>query len=139
MASSSHSVELRSEPDAVWAFVSAMASTPRWRTTVETVDAPPELEVGTRMAATTRVFGKRWRWTIEITALEPPRHLAYRTTGIATIDVAYRIDPMPDGGSRFTFTGSSSSRLAVFAKPTLDREARAALANLRSILDGSVA
>lgn len=136
MPSSAHSIELRSAPANVWAFVSDISSTPRWRTTVESVEAPSHLDVGTRMPATTRVFGKRWRWTIEITAIEAPRRLAYRTTGVATIDVEYVVDAGPDGGSRFTFTGSSPSRLAALARRTLDREARTALSNLRAILDG---
>jgi hypothetical protein len=134
---STHSIELRAAPDDVWAFVSDLRSTPRWRTTVEAVDAPADVSLGTKMAATTKVFGKRWRWTIEVTAYEPPRRLAYRTSGLTTIDVAYAIDPVPDSGSRFTFTGASASKLAPLARRTLDREARKALANLRAILDGS--
>ena len=136
MTVSTHSIELRAAPAEVWAFVADLGSTPRWRTTVERVDAPVDVELGTQMPATTKVFGKRWRWTIEITAMEPPRRLAYRTSGLTTIDVEYTIEPLPAGGSRFTFTGSSGSRLAPLARPTLDREARKALANLRAILDG---
>ena len=136
MASVTHVIELRTPPSEVWAFVSDLAATPRWRTTVERVDPPPEVAMGTQMPATTRVFGKRWRWTIEITALDPPRRLAYRTTGLATIDVEYLLEPTGDGGTRFRFTGSSPSKLAVIARRTLDREARKALSNLRTILDG---
>jgi uncharacterized protein YndB with AHSA1/START domain len=137
-ASSVHTIDLRAEPADVWAFVSDLASTPRWRTTVEHVEAPPTLAVGTRMPATTRLFGKRWRWTIEVTAVEPRHRLAYRTTGLATIDVEYLLDADPDGagGTRFTFRGSSPSRLSALARPTLDREARHALENLRATLDG---
>ena len=135
MASSTHSIELLTGPAEVWAFVSDMSLTPRWRTTVESVDAPATLEVGTRMPATTRMFGKRWQWTIEITAIEPPTRLAYRTTGMTTIDVEYVVSPTRHGGSRFKFTGSSPSRLAVLARPTLDREARRSLSNLRTLLD----
>jgi carbon monoxide dehydrogenase subunit G len=136
VTASTHSIELRAAPADVWAFVSDLSSTPRWRTTVESIQAPSHFEVGIRMPATTRVLGMRWRWTIEITSIEPPRRLAYRTTGVATIDVEYVVDARPDGGSRFTFTGSSPSRLAVLARPTLDREARKALSNLQVILDG---
>jgi uncharacterized membrane protein len=136
MASATHAIDLRSAPDEVWAFVSDLVATPRWRTTIESIEAPPHLEVGGRMPATTRVLGKRWRWTVEITSLDPPRRLAYRTTGAATIDVEYVVDARPDGGSRFSFTGSSSSRLSFLVRRTLDREARKALANLRTILDG---
>lgn len=88
------------------------------------------------MAATTKVFGKRWNWTIEITKSEPPRRFAYRTTGLTTIDVEYLVEAGSAGGTRFTFTGSSPSKLAVLARPTLDREARKALSNLRANLDG---
>ena len=103
---------------------------------MESVDAPAVVGLGTRMPATTRVFGRRWRWTIEVTAFEPPRRLSYRTSGLTTIDVTYALEPLDGGGTRFTFVGSSGSRLAVLAKPTLDREARTALANLEAILDG---
>ena len=136
MASSTHSIELLTAPTDVWAFVSDMRLTPRWRTTIEAVDAPAVLEVGTRMSATTRAFGKRWHWTIEVTALEPPRRLAYRTTGMTTIDVEYVVSPTPEGGSQFEFTGASPSRLAVLARRSLDREARKALSTLRGLLDG---
>jgi hypothetical protein len=135
VASSTHSIELFTGPAELWAFVSDMSLTPRWRTTVESVDAPATLEIGTRMPATTRMFGKRWQWTIEITAIEPPTRLAYRTTGMTTIDVEYVVSPTPNGGSRFAFTGASPSKLAVLARHSLDREARTALSNLRTLLD----
>ena len=136
MASSTVAIDLSASPDAVWAFVSDLRATPRWRTTVETVDAPSHVELGTQMPATTRVWGKRWRWQVEVTAFEPPQRIAYRTSGMATVDVEYVLAAGPDGGTRFSFTGSSDSWLAPLMRRTLEREARKALENLRRIVDG---
>lgn len=136
MASSTVTIDLRAAPERVWAFVSDLAATPRWRTTVETVSAPPHIQLGTEMPATTRVWGKRWQWHVEVTAFEPPRLIAYRTSGMATVDVQYLLEAAPDGGTRFSFTGSSNSWLAPLMRRTLEREARHALENLRRIVDG---
>jgi uncharacterized protein YndB with AHSA1/START domain len=135
MASATLSIDLRAAPADVWVFVSDLAATPRWRTTVESVGAPPQVALGTEMPATTKVWGKRWKWQVEVTAYDPPRRIAYRTSGMATVDVEYVLDPTPDGGTHFSFTGASNSWLAPLMRRTLEREARQALENLRAIVD----
>jgi uncharacterized protein YndB with AHSA1/START domain len=136
MASATVTIDLQAPPSKVWEVVSDLATTPRWRTTVESVSAPPHVELGSRMPATTRVWGKRWRWNVEVTAYESPRRIAYRTSGMATVDVEYVLEETPTGGTHFSFTGSSGSWLAPLMRRTLEREARQALENLRGIVDG---
>ena len=92
----------------VWAFVSDLASTPKWRTSVTDVEPGVELAVGNEFGATTKVLGRQWRWRLRLTAVEHEARLAYEVSeGVTDIRVEYRLEPTDAGGCRFTLAGES--------------------------------
>ena len=135
------STEITRSPAAVWAFVTDMPQTPRWRTTVRSVEQPDPLAVGTRFAATTRLLGKTWDWVLEVSALELETRFAYRIVeGVAKMTVEYQLEAT-DSGCRFTMSAESDGdgTLARMLKPiaarTLRRESERHVANLKRLLE----
>ena len=139
----SSSVVIRRSPAEVWDFVSDLAATPQWRTTVTSIEPPVSLEVGQRFSGTTRVIGKTWRWELELTEVEPGERLGYVVVrGVVKPRVVYLLEPHDDG-TRFTLTGAvdqlgiAGRLLAPAAVPALRRETAAHVENLRTILEKS--
>lgn len=125
----------------VWAFVSDLAMTPQWRTTVTSVTPPTELAAGSEFEATTRLLGRGWQWRLRITSVEPERVLSYQTIdGVADIEVEYRL-ARDDAGCHFALAGRSRpsgpvSRLVDRAGAwKLRREIEGQLQNLKRILE----
>ena len=136
-----HTIELPHAPDDVWSLTTDLARTPEWRTTITSIRPPAELRVGERFSGTTRLLGRSWQWTLQITALEPTRRFAYTVVdGVARPSVEYTIEPS-GRGCRFTMTGwiddkNLAARLLIpFALPVLRREAARHLEQLRHLLD----
>jgi hypothetical protein len=118
-----------------------MPQTPRWRTTVRSVEQPDPLAVGTRFAATTRLLGKTWDWVLEVSALELETRFAYRIVeGVAKMTVEYQFEAT-ESGCRFTMSAESDGdgTLARMLKPiaarTLRRESERHVANLKRLLE----
>lgn len=135
------SVEIDRPPDVVWAFVSDLRRWPEWRTTIRSIEPPDELAAGAAFAGTTRLLGRTWTWGLELTAIDPPRHLAYRVTeGVATPTVEYLVEPS-GAGTRFTMSGyiDDMGVVARLLKPvalrSLRRETRAHLGNLKALVE----
>lgn len=137
------STHIRRPVETVWAYVSDLRRTPEWRTTVRSVTPPDAPSVGATCTATTKVLGRRWHWTLEITEWDPPHRLAFRTIrGAAHMATTYVLEPDGDG-CRFTFVGSSSgtdSWLLRLLTPLfvreLTRQARRHVDILRRTLEG---
>jgi uncharacterized membrane protein len=137
----SATVIIRRAPSDVWDFVSHLATTPTWRTTVTSIEPPDTLQVGEQFSATTRLLGRTWRWVLELTELDDGRQLDYVVVqGVVKPYVSYRVEPDPDG-TRFTMTGGINQfglggrLLTRFAHPALRRETAAHLTNLKSLLE----
>lgn len=125
----------------VWAFVSDIGATPRWRTTVRSVTPPERLAVGAEFEATTRVFGRTWSWRIRIAALEIERRLGYEVVdGVADLTVEYLLEAVDDG-CHFTLVGESRPKnmlTRVLDRPAawnLRRETADHLPNLKRIME----
>ena len=143
MADARASIVIDRPVPAVWAVATDLARTPEWRTTVTSVEPPPELASGERFRATTRLLGRRWTWALELTAVDHERRFAYRVVeGFTDLEVAYLLEPKGDG-CRFTMTGTSSSRGVVaravepLAARALRRQLDQQLANLRRLVESS--
>jgi hypothetical protein len=122
-------------------YVSDLAKTPTWRTTVTSIEPPDLLRVGVQFPATTRLLGRTRRWMLEITEFEEGRHLGYVVAqGVVKPHVSYRVEPELDG-TRFTMTGGidrlgpGRRLLTSVAHPALRRETAAHLQNLERILE----
>ncbi len=125
----------------VWDYVTDLPTTPEWRTTVREVTAPSTLAVGQPFAASTRVLGRNWDWTLEVTACEPSTRFAYTVIGgVAPLSVKYRLAAV-DGGCDFTMiaamgaAGVAARALSLIAGPVLRRETAQHLVNLKTRLE----
>lgn len=134
-------VVIRRAPSDVWDFVSDLSRTPRWRTTVKSIEPPITFEVGAQFSATTRLLGTTWQWVLELTEIDQGRHLSYVVVqGVVKPHVSYRVAPHRDG-TQFTMTGGidqfglGGRLLTVFARPALRRETAAHLKNLKGLLE----
>lgn len=137
----SATVVIRRDPGDVWDYVADLAETPRWRTTVTSIEPPDELRVGARFTGTTRLLGRTWRWVLELTTVDTGRELGYAVVrGVVKPRVSYLVEPHPDG-TRFTLTGTlpqpglTGRLLSPLARPALRRETAAHLRNLRRHLE----
>lgn len=137
----SASVIICCAPSEVWDFVSDLARTPEWRTTVTSINPPDTLRPGEQFSGTTRLLGRTWRWVLELTELDERRQLDYVVVqGVVKPYVSYRVEPDPDG-TRFTMTGGidqlrvGGRLLAMFARPALRRETDTHLKNLKGLLE----
>ena len=135
------SVVIARPPEEVWSYVADLARTPEWRTTVQTVEPPEELEVGAEFGATTRVLGRQWRWTLVLDAVEPPTTLSYSVAqGFTDLTVTYRLAPV-EGGCRFSLVAESAADRAIerllepIAGRVLRRQTSRHLENLKAALD----
>ncbi len=134
-------VDIDRPSDAVFAFVTDLARTPEWRTTIRTIDPPAELGVGAPFTGTTRLLGRTWHWTLVVTEFDPPHRFAYRVTdGVATPTVEYLVEPRGTM-TRFTMSGhiDEMNLVARLLKPlalrALRRETRAHLKQLKTLLE----
>ena len=128
----------------VFAFVTDLPATPRWRTSVKEVTPPVEgeLDLGVRFGAATRVLGKRWEWVLEVTAWEPPHRFGYEVVeGSAALAVTYVCEPDGDG-CRFTLRGEGKRPGGLFgavvvpaARRVMTRDMRRHLGNLKALLE----
>jgi uncharacterized membrane protein len=137
----SSTVVIARAPIDVWDYVSDLEKTPTWRTTVTGIEPPAVLEVGERFAGTTRLLGRTWTWSLELTEVEPGRQLGYVVVeGVVKPHVTYLVEPVADD-TRFTMTGGldqfgiAGRLLRPFAVPALRRETKAHLENLKLILE----
>jgi len=109
------SVVLLHDPSVVWAFLTSEVNDVNWRApwvrSVRRLSAGP-VGVGTRYETVYRFFGQLQTVIVEVTELDPPRRMAWRQVDSDTIVSnvgAYDLEPV-DGGTRFTVTGTFTSR-----------------------------
>ena len=143
MIEHAETVVIHRPPHEVWAYVSRLEATPDWRTTVTSVEPPDSLVVGAAFAATTKVLGRTWKWSMRLTEVENGRRLGYVVTkGVVKPHVRYDLEPHEEG-TRFTFTGTVGAMgtagrlLSMVAVPTLRREIATHLGNLKRIVESA--
>lgn len=139
----SSTIVIRRTPDDVWNYVSDLAETPTWRTTVTSIDPPEHLRVGEHFSGTTRVLGRTWPWRMVLTEVDPGRRLGYVVVeGVVKPEVTYLLETDPRG-TRFTMTGAiakfgaAGRLLQPLAVPVLRRETAAHLQNLKACLENA--
>ena len=96
--------------------------------------------VGTRWRGTSKILGRRFEWTTEITEFDRPRRSSSRSIeGKLQFTVTILVEPA-DGGTRFTYRVDVASGLGgVFgrlADPIVERaQARTVRANLDTLAE----
>jgi hypothetical protein len=137
-------IDIDRSPEDVWAFVSDLPKTPRWRPHLGTVRWLDEGKrgVGAKFeTVTTFLFWRNVRIICEITEWEPPHHFRYVVvSGPIRADALWGIRPR-DKGCRFFAAGDivGSSRLAKIsrplARPLFLRQTNADLRRLKEVLE----
>lgn len=103
-------------PGVVWQFLTSEANDVNWRGPwVRSVRAlsPGPVAIGTRYETVYRFFGRLERVVVEITELDPPRHMAWRQVESETVESnvgSYELEAVDGGRTRFTVTGRFTSR-----------------------------
>ena len=142
MASAQRSIVIQRPIDEVFAFVADGANAQRWRSGVLDVEHVAGKGVGeTWRQGVKGPGGRRIAADYEITAWEPPQHLAFRAiAGPVRPTGEYRL-AAEDGGTRLTFslaadvTGWKRFVMAGAVQSTMDAE-MAALDRLKAALEG---
>lgn len=136
------SVFIAQPPAVVFDYVSKAENLPVWDSSVvqaEQVGTEP-VAVGTRAQGTSKILGRRFQWTTELSEFDPPRRATFRSVeGKLTFTVINTVEPA-DGGTQYTYHLEAESGLGgVFgrlADPIVERaQARTVRANLDTLAD----
>ncbi len=137
-----HSVFIAQPPAVVFDYLTKAENLPVWDSSIvqaEQVGTDP-VAVGTRAQGTSKILGRRFQWTSEVTELDPPRQVSYRSVeGKLAFTVTNTCEPA-DGGTQYTFRLEAESGLGgVFgrlADPIVERaQSRTVRANLDTLAD----
>jgi ligand-binding SRPBCC domain-containing protein len=134
------STHISRPPQEVFSFLSKSENIPVWDSSVvhaETVGDGP-VGLGTRATGTSKVLGRKFDWTAEITEFQPPDRFKYSSVdGPLEFTITNTLAP-EDDGTRFTYRIDAASGLGgVFGK-LADRlvetaQARTVRANLETL------
>lgn len=139
------SVFIAKPPQEVYDFLTKAENLPVWDSSIleaEQVEPGPVV-AGTRFRGTSKILGRRFEWTTEVTEAEPPSTLKSRSVdGAMTFEVTNTVQPEGDG-SRVTYKVDAASGLGgVFgrlADPLVEkahgRTVRANLGTLAELLE----
>ncbi len=136
------SVFIARPPQEVFDFIATPANNVVWDSSIvaseQQGDGP--VGVGTRTRGASKILGRHFEWTTEVTQMEPPRLFTLRSVeGTMTFVVTSSFESA-DGGTRFTYRIDADSGLGgVFGKmadPLIQRaQARTVRANLESLAE----
>jgi len=138
------SVFIARPPEEVFEYLAKAENLPEWDSSIlecEQVGAGP-VEVGTRWRGVSKILGRRFDWTVEVTEMEEPTLTASKSVeGKLGFTVRNQF-AAEDGGTRFTYRVNAESGLGgVFGKlgdPLVEkaqrRTVRANLENLAELL-----
>jgi hypothetical protein len=119
----SHTIEISASPDEVWSVLTDTASFPSWNPFMRKLEG--ELTVGAKLLVVIQPPGRR-RSTFRPTVLTvaPARELRWLgrllIPGLFDGEHSLRLEPTPNGGTRFTQTEKFSGILVAPFKGTLD-------------------
>jgi uncharacterized membrane protein len=136
------SVVIARPPEEVFDYLARADNLPVWDSSIvqaEQVGADP-VGVGTRWRGTSKVLGRRFDWTTEITEFDPPRRSSSGSVeGKLHFTVTILLEPS-ERGTRFTYRVDAASGLGgVFgrlADPIVERaQTRTVRANLETLAE----
>jgi uncharacterized membrane protein len=136
------SVVISRPPEEVFDYLAQANNLPVWDSSIvqaEQVGAGP-VGVATRWRGTSKILGRRFEWTTELTEFDRPRHSLSRSVeGKLQFTVTILLEPA-DGGTRFTYRVDAASGLGgIFgrlADPFVERaQARTVRANLETLAE----
>jgi uncharacterized membrane protein len=136
------SVIIAQRPDVVFDYLSKTENLSVWDSSLlqaEQIGTDP-VGVGTRSRGTSKILGRRFEWTTEVTEFDPPRRLSFRSVeGKVNFSVTNVLEPV-DGGTQYTYRVDAESGLGgvfgLLADPIVQRaQARTVRANLGTLAD----
>ena len=136
------SVFIARPPEEVFDYLVEADNLPVWDSSIvhaEQVDADP-VGVGTKWRGTSKILGRRFDWTTEVTEFERPRRTSsHSVEGKLQFSVTTLLEPV-EGGTRYTYRVEAASGLGgVFgrlADPIVERaQARTVRANLETLAE----
>jgi carbon monoxide dehydrogenase subunit G len=146
MTTLTENVTVNRSVEEVWNFISDFENTTRWSRGVlearQTSDGP--LGVGSTLQTVVKAFGRRRTADYLVTEYEPNHAFAFEvTSGPMTSRARFSVEPA-GAGTRLTASGQAEATgfyrlLAPMLVRTLKRHSQDDLANVKRILEGSVA
>lgn len=136
------SVFIPQPPDVVFDYLSKAENLPVWDSSImqaEQIGTDP-VDVGTRSRGTSKILGRQFTWTTEVTEFDPPRRASFRSVeGKLQFVVTNTLEPV-EGGTQYTYRVDAESGLGgVFgrlADPIVQRaQARTVRASLETLAD----
>jgi len=136
------SVFVAQPPDVVFEYVSEARNLPVWDASVveaEQIGTDP-VAVGTRYRGISKILGRRFDWTTEVTEHDAPRRISFRSVeGKLKFVVTNVLEPV-DGGTQYTYRAEAESGLGgIFGRlgdPIVQRaQARTIRANLETLAE----
>ena len=136
------SVFIARSPQEVFDYLTVVENLPVWDSSImqaEQPDAGP-VGVGTRWRGVSKILGRRFEWTTEVTDLQPPTRISSRAVeGKPQFTVTNTLQP-ENGGTRFTYRVDAESGLGgVFgrlADPIVEKaQRRTVRANLDTLAE----
>jgi carbon monoxide dehydrogenase subunit G len=143
MPSASRTITIRRSPEDVFAFVADGTSGTQWRPGVTDIKLASGSGLGARYEQGVKgPGGRRIAADYEVTAWDPPRHLAFAAVaGPVRPSGEYRLEPIPEG-TRLTFSldakvgGVKGLLMGKAVQGSMDAE-MAALDRLKSVLEAT--
>jgi ligand-binding SRPBCC domain-containing protein len=146
MTTMTQSLTVNRPVEEVWNFISNFENTTRWSRNVlearQTSDGP--LGIGSTLQTVVKAFGRRRTADYLVTEYEPNYAFAFTvTSGPMTSRARYSVEPA-GAGTRLTASGEAETAglyklLAPILLRTLKRHSQEDLANLKRLLEASVA
>lgn len=136
------SIFIPKPPQEVFDYVADPNKLPEWQSTIveaQQLDDGP-VKLGTRSQGTSKILGRRFDWTTEVTEFEPPRRAVMRSVGgNLNFTVAFTTEPEGDG-TRYTSRIDADSGLgSVFGKiadPLVQKaQSRSTRADLETLVE----
>jgi carbon monoxide dehydrogenase subunit G len=133
-----HELEIERAPEDVYALIADPENLPKWQQDVLEIRTESE----TRFTEVRTFIGRRVESTIEVTAAEPGRELALRTTaGPVRFSIRHLLEPSGEGKTRLRVIGESEATGGLFKiggrllLRAVERRAREDFERLKQLLE----
>lgn len=135
------SIFIPKPPQEVFDYISDPNHLPEWDSAIvesQQIDDGP-VKVGTRTKGKSKILGRRFDWSTEVTEFDPPRRVVSRGEGDLKFTVIHITEPEGDG-TRFTARVEADSGLGgIFGKvadPLVQKAySRTSRANLETLVE----
>ena len=98
MPTTDESIIIAASPQRVFAYIEDPANLPSYQATILRAESDGPAAVGTRIRGTSKILGRTFDWTMEVTEHESPTRFALKSVeGKISFSAAYTLSPEGDG------------------------------------------